>query len=91
MLATYYSLSFYNTLDDWQVGVACTRSANVLFFTGFVHFVIVEGTQLLTDIQTYNATWVGTFLDFSSTSKPASGLFRRVRQQRHSILACISF
>ena len=28
-------------LDDCQVGVACTRSTNVLFFTVFVPFIIV--------------------------------------------------
>ena len=44
--------------------MACTRSANVLFFTGFVHFVIVEGTQLLTDIR-MQCNLGGYFLDFS--------------------------
>ena len=62
--------SFYVTLDDWQVGVACTRSANVLFFTGFGHLSLFK--VLLVDIPRNLCEY---FRGCYPMSKPASACF----------------
>ena len=59
------------------MGVACTRSANVLFFPVFECFIIVQGI-------------IGGFWSklgyFCGCYPRLLGHFHRVRQQRHSIM-----